>query len=250
MGRLNGKVAIITGAAMGMGASEARLFAQEGAKVIATDVQIEALNNLVKEIKENGGDIIGLSHNVTSEDEWKAVIAEAVKAYGKVDVLVNNAGISSPKTIANMEMDEWNKVMDINLNGCIIGMKYVIPEMQKAGGGSIVNISSIGGIVGMAGTSPYTAAKGALRVLSKSAAVEYGKENIRVNSVHPGIIVTPMTAPTMEEGGALPFYKTYTQLPYFGAPEDVAYGVVFLASDESRFMTGAELVIDGGWTAI
>lgn len=129
-------------------------------------------------------------------------------------------------------------------------MKYVIPEMQKAGGGSIINISSIGGIVGMAGTSPYTAAKGALRVLSKSAAVEYGKDKIRVNSVHPGIIVTPMTAPTMEEGGALPFYKTYTQLPYFGEPEDVAYGVVFLASDESRFMTGAELVIDGGWTAI
>ena len=146
MNRLNGKVAIITGAAMGMGASEAKLFAQEGAKVIATDVQIEPLNNLVKEIKENGGDIIGLQHNVTSEDEWKAVIAEAVKAYGKVDILVNNAGVSSPKTIANMEMTEWNKIMDINLNGCIIGMKYVIPEMQKAGGGSIINISSIGGM--------------------------------------------------------------------------------------------------------
>jgi len=124
-----------------------------------------------------------------------------------VDILVNNAGVSSPKTIADMEMAEWNKIMDINLNGCIIGMKYVIPQMQKAGGGSIINISSIGGIVGMAGTSPYTAAKGALRVLSKSAAIEYGKDKIRVNSVHPGIIVTPMTAPTMEEGGALPYYE-------------------------------------------
>jgi len=129
------------------------------------------LNQLVKEIKGNGGDAIGIQHDVTSEDAWKSVIAEAVKTYGKVDVLVNNAGVSSPKTIANMEMDEWNKIMDINLNGCIIGMKYVIPEMQKAGGGSIINISSIGGIVGMAGTSPYTAAKGALRVLSKSAAI-------------------------------------------------------------------------------
>lgn len=173
MGRLNGKVAIITGAAMGMGASEAKLFAQEGAKVIATDVQIEPLKNLMQEIKDNGGDIIGLQHNVTSEDEWKAVIAEAVKAYGKVDILVNNAGVSSPKTIANMEMDEWNKVMDINLNGCVIGMKYVIPEMQKAGGGSIINISSIGGIVGMAGTSPYTAAKGALRLLLSTVKIKF-----------------------------------------------------------------------------
>ncbi|KQL53970.1 short-chain dehydrogenase [Heyndrickxia shackletonii] len=250
MARLAGKVAIITGAAMGMGASEAKLFAKEGAKVVATDLQVEALNEVVKEIKDNGGEAVAIKHNVTSEEEWKSVIAETVKLYGKVDVLVNNAGVSSPKTIANMEMDEWNKILDIDLNGCVIGMKYVIPEMKKAGGGSIVNISSIGGLVGMAGTSPYTAAKGALRVLSKSAAVEYGKDKIRVNSVHPGIIVTPMTLPTMEEGGALPYYKAYTQLPYFGEPEDIAYGVLFLASDESRFMTGSELVIDGGWTAL
>jgi len=248
MGRLTGKVAIITGAANGMGASEAKLFAQEGAKVVATDINDNVLNEVIKEIKENGGDAIGLKHNVTSEDEWKQVIQEAVTHYGKIDVLVNNAGVSSPKTIAQMEMDEWNKVMDINLNGCVIGMKYVIPEMQKAGGGSLINISSIGGIVGMAGSSPYTAAKGALRSLSKSAAVEYGKDKIRVNSVHPGIIETPMTADSFED--ATPYYQTFTQLPYFGNPEDVAYGVLFLASDESRFMTGAELVIDGGWTAL
>ncbi|GAA0349261.1 glucose 1-dehydrogenase [Oceanobacillus sp. FSL W7-1281] len=248
MGRLTGKVAIITGAANGMGASEAKLFAQEGAKVIATDINDNVLQEVINEIKENGGDAIGLKHNVTSEDEWKQVIQEAVTHYGKIDVLVNNAGVSSPKTIAQMEMDEWNKVMDINLNGCVIGMKYVIPEMQKAGGGSLINISSIGGIVGMAGSSPYTAAKGALRSLSKSAAVEYGKDKIRVNSVHPGIIETPMTADSFAD--ATPYYQTFTQLPYFGNPEDVAYGVLFLASDESRFMTGAELVIDGGWTAL
>lgn len=248
MGRLTGKVAIITGAANGMGASEAKLFAQEGAKVVATDINNNVLLEVINEIKENGGDAIGLKHNVTSEDEWKQVIQEAVTHYGKIDVLVNNAGVSSPKTIAQMEMDEWNKVMDINLNGCVIGMKYVIPEMQKAGGGSLINISSIGGIVGMAGSSPYTAAKGALRSLSKSAAVEYGKDNIRVNSVHPGIIETPMTADSFAD--ATPYYQTFTQLPYFGNPEDVAYGVLFLASDESRFMTGAELVIDGGWTAL
>lgn len=247
MGRLTGKVAIIT-AANGMGASEAKLFAQEGAKVVATDINDNVLDEVINEIKENGGDAIGLKHNVTSEDEWKQVIQEAVTHYGKIDVLVNNAGVSSPKTIAQMEMDEWNKVMDINLNDCVIGMKYVIPEMQKAGGGSLINISSIGGIVGMAGTSPYTAAKGALRSLSKSAAVEYGKDKIRVNSVHPGIIETPMTADSFAD--ATPYYQTFTQLPYFGNPEDVAYGVLFLASDESRFMTGAELVIDGGWTAL
>ena len=248
MGRLTGKVAIITGAANGMGASEAKLFAQEGAKVVATDINDNVLDEVINEIKENGGDAIGLKHNVTSEDEWKQVIQEAVTHYGKIDVLVNNAGVSSPKTIAQMEMDEWNKVMDINLNGCVIGMKYVIPERQKAGGGSLINISSIGGIVGMAGSSPYTAAKGALRSLSKSAAVEYGKDKIRVNSVHPGIIETPMTADSFAD--ATPYYQTFTQLPYIGNQEDVAYGVLFLASDESRFMTGAELVIDGGWTAL
>ena len=248
VGRLSGKVAIITGAALGMGAAEAKLFAKEGAKVVATDIKDDVLQEVVNEIKANGGDAIGLKHNVISEEEWKKVIQTTIDHYGKVDILVNNAGIASPKTMAQMEMDEWNKVMDINLNGCVIGMKYVIPEMQKAGGGSLINISSIGGIVGMAGSSPYTAAKGALRSLTKSAAVEYGKDKIRVNSVHPGIIETPMTAESFKD--AIPFYKTITQLPYFGQPEDVAYGVLFLASDESRFMTGAELVIDGGWTAI
>jgi NAD(P)-dependent dehydrogenase (short-subunit alcohol dehydrogenase family) len=248
MGRLSGKVAIITGAALGMGAAEAKLFAKEGAKVVATDIKDDVLQEVINEIKASGGEAIGLKHNVVSEDEWKNVIRTAIDAYGKVDILVNNAGIASPKTMTQMEMAEWNKVMDINLNGCVLGMKYVIPEMQKAGGGSLINISSIGGIVGMAGSSPYTAAKGALRALSKSAAVEYGKDKIRVNSVHPGIIETPMTADSFND--ALPFYKTFTQLPYFGQPEDVAHGVLFLASDESRFMTGAELVIDGGWTSL
>lgn len=249
MGRLEGKVAIITGAANGMGAAEAKLFAREGAKVVATDLKAEALQEVVAEIANEGGDAIGLAHNVASEEEWKSVVRQAVEKYGRVDVLVNNAGIASTMTLASgLELDTWNKVMDINLNGCVIGMKHVIPEMQKAGGGSVINISSIGGIVGMAGSSAYTAAKGALRSLSKAAAVEFAKMNIRVNSVHPGIIETPMTAPSFQD--ALPFYKTFTQLPYFGKPEDVAYGVLFLASDESRFMTGAELVIDGGWTAL
>ena len=155
MGKLDNKVAIITGAALGMGAAEAKLFAKEGAKVVATDIKDDVLQEVINEIKASGGEAIGLKHNVVSEDEWKNVIQTAVDAYGKVDILVNNAGIASPKTMAQMEMAEWNKVMDINLNGCVLGMKYVIPEMQKAGGGSLINISSIGGIVGMAGSSPY-----------------------------------------------------------------------------------------------
>ncbi|MBU8918612.1 glucose 1-dehydrogenase [Bacillus sp. FJAT-29953] len=248
MGRLAGKVAIITGAAFGMGASEAILFAKEGAKVVATDIKEDALTEVINKIKADGGDAIGLKHNVASEEEWKHVIEETINHYGKIDILVNNAGIATPKTIATMGMDEWDKVMDVNLSGCVLGMKYVIPEMKNAGGGSLINISSIGGIVGMAGTSPYTAAKGALRSLTKAAAVEFSKDKIRVNSVHPGIIETPMTKESFNE--ALQYYQTFTQLPYFGKPEDVAYGVLYLASDEARFVTGSELVIDGGWTAL
>lgn len=246
--RLKDKVAIITGAANGMGAAEAKLFAKEGAKVVATDLDEKNLAVLAEEIKTTGGEVLTVKQDVTSEAEWQALISKTIDTYGKLDILVNNAGIAINKNFSNMEMTEWNKVMDVNLNGCVLGMKYCIPEMQKNGSGSVVNISSIGGLVGMAGSSPYTAAKGALRALTKSAAVEYGKDKVRVNSVHPGIIKTPMVADTME--AAMPFYETYTQLPYMGEPDDVAYGVLYLASDESKFMTGSELVIDGGWTAL
>ena len=246
--RLKDKVAIITGAANGMGAAEAKLFAKEGAKVVATDLDEKNLAVLAEEIKTAGGEVLTVKQDVTSEAEWQALISKTIDTYGKLDILVNNAGIAINKNFSNMEMSEWNKVMDVNLNGCVLGMKYCIPEMQKNGSGSVVNISSIGGLVGMAGSSPYTAAKGALRALTKSAAVEYGKDKVRVNSVHPGIIKTPMVADTME--AAMPFYETYTQLPYMGEPDDVAYGVLYLASDEARFMTGSELVIDGGWTAL
>lgn len=249
MGRLQDKVVIITGAAMGQGAAEAKLFAKEGAKVVATDLQEAQLAQVIEEITKNGGEAIGVAHNVASEEAWQLVIEKALAAFGKVDVLVNNAGISSPNTLEHMTLAEWNKVIDVNLTGCILGMKYVLPEMRKVGGGSIINISSIAGIVGMAGTSPYTAAKGALRSLSKAAAVEYAKDKIRVNSVHPGIIVTPMVANEMASDQARGWFEAGTPLPFLGNPEDIAYGVLYLASDEARFVTGAELVIDGGWTA-
>lgn len=249
MGRLDGKVAIITGAANGQGATEAALFAKEGAKVVATDLEIEALQEVVDQIRANNGEAIAIQHNVASEEEWKSVVAKGIEAFGKIDVLVNNAGVSEPRTLLDISMDQWQKVMDIDLTGCVLGMKYTIPEMQKAGGGSVINISSIGGLVGMAGTSPYTAAKGALRSLSKAAAVEYAKQNVRVNSVHPGIVVTPMIEEYFDEQ-VKQYYESLTQLPRLGKPEDIAYGVLYLASDESSFMTGSEMVIDGGWTAL
>ncbi|SEG70652.1 glucose 1-dehydrogenase [Paenibacillus sp. UNC499MF] len=248
MGRLQDKVVIITGAAMGQGETEAKLFAAEGAKVVATDLQEEQLNRVVDEIRGAGGQALGLKHNVASEEDWKRVVEKAVEQFGKVDVLVNNAGISTDSTLDTFTMENWDKVMSINLTGCVIGMKYVVPEMRKAGGGSIVNISSIAGIVALNFTNGYTAAKGALRSLSKASAVELAPDKIRVNSVHPGIIVTPMIQEALDQGAGHMF-ETGTPLPRLGKPEDIAYGVLYLASDESSFVTGTELIIDGGWTA-
>lgn len=246
--RLDGKVVIITGAAMGQGAAEARLFAEEGARVVATDLQAGPLEALVAEIKQAGGEAIAVHHNVTSEDDWKLVLDKAVESFGKVDVLVNNAGVSTDAGLSQFTLEEWNKVLNINLTGCVLGMKYVLPEMKKAGGGSIINISSIAGIVALNYTNGYTASKGALRALSKAAAVELAKDSIRVNSVHPGIIETPMIQQALD-AGARQMFEAGTPLPRLGKPEDIAYGVMYLASDESSFVTGTELIIDGGWTA-
>ncbi|WP_409346701.1 glucose 1-dehydrogenase [Paenibacillus sp. MBLB4367] len=248
MGRLHDKVAIITGAAMGQGEAEARLFAREGAKVVATDMQTDQLERVVAEINAGGGQAIAVKHNVASDDDWKRVVEEAVAAFGKVEVLVNNAGISTDATLSTFTIENWSKVLDINLTGCVIGMKYVVPEMKKAGGGSIVNISSIAGIVALNYTNGYTASKGALRAISKASAVELAQDRIRVNSVHPGIIVTPMIREAMESG-AEQMFQAGTPIPRLGKPDDIAYGVLYLASDESSFVTGTELIIDGGWTA-
>jgi NAD(P)-dependent dehydrogenase (short-subunit alcohol dehydrogenase family) len=248
VGRLTGKVAIITGAAMGQGEIEARLFAKEGAKVVATDLQVAQLDRVINEINNSGGQAIGLKHNAASDEDWIKVVETAVETFGKVDILINNAGISTDRTLETFSIEDWNKVLSVNLTGCVIGMKYVVPEMKKSGGGAIINISSIAGIVGLNYTNGYTASKGALRALSKAAALELAKDNIRVNSVHPGIIVTPMIQDALESG-AQEMFEMGTPLPRLGKPEDIAYGVLYLASDESSFVTGTELIIDGGWTA-
>jgi NAD(P)-dependent dehydrogenase (short-subunit alcohol dehydrogenase family) len=251
MGRLSDKVAIITGAADGQGAEEARLFAKEGAKVVATDIQSEKVESVVKEIKENGGEAISLKHDVANEDGWKDVVNKAVENFGKVDVLVNNAGITGDLAAgaADTDTEEWDKVIDVDLKGVFLGMKYVIPEMQKVGKGSIINISSIAGLIGNGGPHAYTAAKGGVRLMSKNAAVDYGKEQIRVNTIHPGHIKTPMTKDFLGTEDLLKGQLARIPLDWVADPIDIANGALYLASDESRFVTGTELVIDGGLTA-
>ncbi|MBQ4900485.1 SDR family oxidoreductase [Paenibacillus sp. Marseille-P2973] len=249
MGRLDNKVAIITGAAGGMGLADALLFAKEGAKVVITDIQEEKILAAAEEINQNGGEALGVVHNVTSEEDWKRVVEEAIAKFGKIDILVNNAGISSPTPMMDTTVELWNKVMDINIKSVFLGQKYVIPHMIEGGGGSIVNISSIAGLTGGNGAGPYTASKGAVRMLTKATAVDFAKHNIRANSVHPGIIQTPMTEGLMKDEKMKAWFNSVTPLPRLGLAEDIAAGVLFLASDESSYITGIELPIDGGYTA-
>ena len=245
--RLDGKVAIITGAAGGQGAEEAKLFANEGAKVLATDVQTESLEKVVNDIIKFGGEAIAVKHDVTSPDEWKTVVDTAVEKFGKVDILVNNAGITGFITQPIEDLDEatWDKILDINTKGPFLGIKAVIPEMKKAGGGSIVNISSLSGINGV-GNAAYNSSKGGLRLLTKNVALDYGKHNIRVNSVHPGTIDTPMIDMFTSDKEVREMTLAGIPLNVLGEPSDVAYGVLYLASDEAKFVTGIELIIDGG----
>jgi len=249
--RLEGKVALISGGARGMGAVEARLFAREGAKVVIGDILEEEGRKVEAEINETGGEALFIRLDVTSESAWQNAVATAISRFGKLDILVNNAGISGPQTLVeHTSAESWDKVMEINAKGVFFGTKAAIPAMRKAGGGSIINISSQLGLVGTENSTPqYPASKGAVRLLTKTTAIQYAKEGIRVNSVHPGPIMTPMT----EVGRADPerYKLTLSRVPLgrYGQPEEVAYGVLYLASDESSYMTGSELVIDGGWTA-
>lgn len=252
MGRLEGKVALITGASRGQGLREAQLFAAEGAKVVGADVLIEALQKEVNLINEKGRDAIALELDVSSQEGWHEAVNKTIETYGKIDVLVNNAAVMTRKNLEESSIDDWNKVMEVNGKGVFLGMKSVLSEMKNNGGGSIVNISSIaalgGGSIATGEDSPYTATKGAIRSITKQAAHELGKYNIRVNSVHPGVIKTDMLE------GALDYLenvlKDNVALPQvFGDIEDIAYGVLYLASNESKYITGTELVIDGGYSS-
>jgi len=243
-------VAVISGGARGMGAVEAKMFATEGAKVVLGDLLETEGRKVESEIRATGAEAIFVRLDVTSESDWKNAVDTAVSRFGTLNVLVNNAGVSGHGRIEDVTLDMWNRVMNINSTGVFLGTRTAIPAMRRGGGGSIVNISSQLGLVGVDNSSPqYQASKGAVRLLTKATAIQYAKDRIRANSVHPGPIVTPMTEARRADPESYRLTVSRIPLGRYGEPEDVAYGVLYLASDESSFMTGAELVIDGGWTA-
>jgi 3alpha(or 20beta)-hydroxysteroid dehydrogenase len=250
MGRLDGKVALISGGARGQGATEAKLFVREGANVVFGDILDEAGRKVEAEIRAAGGDATYVHLDVTNEDQWRAAVETAVQRYGKLDILVNNAGILLRKSIEETTVEEWDRIMAVNLKGVFLGTKQAIPAMRRAGGGSIINISSTAGLVGSpGGTSAYIATKGGVRLFTKATAIQHAQDNIRCNSVHPGPIATDMISDTLADEGL--WAQRLRRLPMgrAGTTEDVAYGVLYLASDESSYVTGSELVIDGGTTA-
>jgi NAD(P)-dependent dehydrogenase (short-subunit alcohol dehydrogenase family) len=245
--RLAGKVALISGAARGQGEAEARLFVKEGASVVLGDILIDPGQKVAADIRTQGGQATFVKLDVTQESDWQQAVDTAVSTYGKLNILVNNAGIFPIEGVEATNMELWNRVIAINQTGVWLGMKYAIPAMRQAGGGSIVNISSIAGLIGSGMAAAYHGTKGAVRLLTKTAAIEYAKEQIRINSVHPGGVDTVMLDVLNREGK-----QAATQAHPLGrlaTADDVAYGVLYLASDEASFVTGAELVIDGGYTA-
>lgn len=245
MGRLAGKVAIVTGAAQGQGAAIARAFVAEGAKVALADIADELGKSLADEL---GPDAIYVHHDVSDEDSWKAVVDETVRAFGPVTVLVNNAGVLTFAELPTMELAEFQRLVSVNMVGCFLGMKTVAPVMKEAGGGSIVNCSSVEGLGGMPSLVAYTGTKFAVRGMTKAAALELGPSNIRVNSVHPGMVDTNMTRSMAGDEG-MAWAAKRVALRRVGTPETIAPMYVFLASEESSFSTGAEFVADGGATA-
>ena len=250
MGRLDGKVAIVSGGARGQGATEARMLAREGAKVVLGDILDDEGKQVEAEINESGGEATYVHLDVTREDDWRSAVETAVNRYGKLDVLVNNAGILIRKGLEETTVEDWDRIMGVNAKGVFLGTKQAIPAMRRAGGGSIINVSSTAGLVGSPDGSPsYTATKGAVRLLTKSTAIQYAKEGIRCNSVHPGPIDTEMIRDTLNDPARLEQRMQRLPMGRVGKPEDIAYDVLYLASDESSFVTGSELVIDGGTTA-
>jgi len=243
MGKLENKVAIVTGAAQGMGESHARTFLKEGAKVVITDLNSTKGEALAAELGEN---VLFIKHDVTKEEDWKNVINKTESTFGPVNILVNNAGISFNKTFAECTLNDYMKIVNINQVSVFLGMKYVQPSMVKANGGSIINISSINGIVG--GAVGYTDSKFAVRGITKAGALEFAKDNIRVNSIHPGVVETPMVT----EGDSYEIIKEYAKtipLGRMAKPQDISVLVLYLASDDSRYSTGSEFMVDGGITA-
>jgi NAD(P)-dependent dehydrogenase (short-subunit alcohol dehydrogenase family) len=256
MGRLEGKVALITGAAhglqgelMGFGGASAWLFVREGAKVALADINEEMGEKSASQIRESGGEAIFVRLDVTSEDEWINAIKTTVDAFGRLDILVNNAGTGAPYKVEDTTVEIWDGQMNVHAKGTFLGTKHAIPEMRRVGGGSIINISSINGLIGSPTSTAYHAAKAAIRLFTKSAAIQYARDNIRVNSVHPGYAMTPLTKRMLTMPEEMAWRVAKVPMGRVATAEEIANGILYLASDESSFVTGSELVIDGGVTA-
>jgi len=255
MKRVEGKVAVITGGASGIGKATCLLLAREGAKVAVTDIKDNTGQKVVDEIEAFGGIAKYWHLDTSNEDSVSGVFNDIVHEFGSLDVLINNAGIAGVnKPTHEISREEWDKVMNVNVSGVFFCTKQAIPLMQKSAGGSIINMSSIYGIIGAADLPPYHASKGAVRLMSKNDALIYAKDNIRVNSIHPGFIWTPLVEELAKDSpigveAARKQLDNLHPIGHVGEPNDVAYGVLYLASDESKFVTGTELIIDGGYTA-
>lgn len=252
MGRVQGKSIIVTGAASdpGLGHAAALALAAHGARLVVTDVDADGAERCAVKIRDAGGEAIALVHDVASEDAWKTVIAKTVESFGRLDVLVNNAGIAVLKPLAQLSLADWNRQIDVNLTSVFLGCKYGAEAMRASGGGSIVNLSSVAGLVGISTCVAYGASKGGVRMMTKSIAAELGKDQIRCNSVHPGVIWTNMQSAVA--GGRREGAETMASalpLGRMGDPDDIANCIVYLSSDESSYVTGAEFIIDGGMTA-
>ena len=256
MDRVKNKVAIVTGGVSGLGKSSAILLAREGAKIVVTDIDEENGNQVVQQIKYNGGEAIYIEQDVSKENQWEMVIETTLKKFGKLHVVANAAGIGLGGTVEEVSLEDWKNLLDINLNGTFLGTQYGIKGMKETGeGGSIINFSSIEGLIGDPNLPAYNASKGGVTIFTKSAALHCAKQGykIRVNSIHPAYIWTPMVENFLKSQGDVEEGKKQLEslhpVGHLGEPDDIGYGVVYLASDESKFMTGSELVIDGGYTA-
>jgi cyclopentanol dehydrogenase len=252
-GRLADKVAIVTGGASGIGEATCRLFAREGAKLVLVDIQVEKGKAVVDSIRSAGGTVEFLRADVSIEADVRAMIGLAESRHGRLDVLVNNAAVESPKAEVDTTEEEYDRIMDVNVKGVFLATKHAIPLMKKNGGGSIINISSAYGILGPVGFAAYAASKGAVRTLTKSTAVTHAADGIRANSIHPGAIDTPLLREAIDKNpDPAAFERSIAEMQpirRLGRPEEIAYGCLFLASDESSFCVGAELSIDGGMVA-
>jgi cyclopentanol dehydrogenase len=250
MDRLKGKVALISGGARGQGASEARMFVDQGARVVVGDVLDSDAAALAEGINRKAGHkaAVATRLDVTRAADWRAAVDTATREFGGLDILINNAGILNVKGIVETSEEEWDAIVSVNQKGVWLGMKAAVPALRQRGGGSIVNISSIYGLIGSPGSAAYHGSKGAVRLLTKAAAVQYAPDKIRVNSVHPGVIKTPMVDIFADQ--ELAAIANLAPMKRAGTPEEVAWVVLFLATDEASFVTGAEYVVDGGYTTV